>query len=101
MTTSALKGNVLAGSAIGGSITMTGGTLAGRALANVAVTMTGASIIGCDVLSDAAPHKHGKHRGHDKDKHQCEDREHDKKHHNPFGSNDKHDKGDGKSGYRK
>lgn len=100
MTTSALKGNVLAGSDIGGSITLTGGTLAGRALANVAVTMTGASIIGCDVLSDAAPSKHGKHRGHDKDKRHCEDDDHghDKHQHSPFGSNDKHDS---KSGHKK
>jgi len=47
MTTSAFKGNILAGDAIDGSITLTGGTLAGRVLANVAVTMTGASVIGC------------------------------------------------------
>jgi len=47
MTTSAFKGNILAGGAAG-SITLTRGTLAGRALANVAVTMIGASLIGCD-----------------------------------------------------
>ena len=47
MTTSAFKGNILAGDAAIGSITLTGGTLAGRALANVAVTMTGTSVIGC------------------------------------------------------
>ena len=47
MTTSAFKGNILAGDATIGSITLTGGTLAGRALANVAVTMTGTSVIGC------------------------------------------------------
>jgi ice-binding like protein len=52
MTTSALKGNILAGGDTG-SITLTGGSLAGRALANVAVTMTNASIIGCAVLSGA------------------------------------------------
>jgi hypothetical protein len=51
MTTSAFKGNILAGDAAIGSITLTGGTLAGRALANVAVTMTGASVIGCGALS--------------------------------------------------
>jgi hypothetical protein len=50
MTTSAFKGNILAGGATG-SITLTGGTLAGQILANVAVTMTNASVIGCDVLS--------------------------------------------------
>jgi hypothetical protein len=44
MTTSALKGNILAGDATGCSTTLTGGTLAGRALANVAVTMTGAGV---------------------------------------------------------
>ena len=51
MTTSVLKGNILAGNAIDGSITLSGGSLAGRALANVAVTMTDTSIIGCDALS--------------------------------------------------
>jgi hypothetical protein len=50
MTTSALKGTILAGGATG-SITLTGGTLAGQILASVAVTMTNASVIGCDVLS--------------------------------------------------
>jgi hypothetical protein len=50
MTTSAFKGNILAGNAIGGSITLTGGTVAGQVLANVAVTMTGASVIGCSSL---------------------------------------------------
>ena len=44
MTTSAFKGNILAGTA---AITLTGGTLAGRVLANAAVTMTDASLIGC------------------------------------------------------
>jgi hypothetical protein len=55
MTSSALKGNILAGSAALGSITLTGGSLAGRAFANVAVTMTGtgASVIGCGALSDS------------------------------------------------
>lgn len=68
MTTSALKGNILAGDAAIGSITLTGGTLAGRALANVAVTMTGASLIGCETLSPSTS-CHGKKRhGRDKDK---------------------------------
>jgi hypothetical protein len=53
MTTSALKGNILAGDAIGGSITLTGGTLAGRALANVAMTMTGTGVVGCNALSNS------------------------------------------------
>jgi len=50
MTTSALKGNILAGDDVLGSITLTGGTLAGQALANVAVTMTGTGVIGCRAL---------------------------------------------------
>jgi hypothetical protein len=50
LTTSALKGNILAGDDTLGSITLTGGTLAGQAFANVAVTMTGASVIGCRAL---------------------------------------------------
>jgi hypothetical protein len=56
MTTSALKGNIVAGGAALGSITLTGGSLAGRALANVAVTMTGtgASVIGCAALADSS-----------------------------------------------
>lgn len=71
MTTSAFKGNILAGDTIGGSITLTGGTLAGRALANVAVTMTGASVIGCDALSDSPSCKGKKHHGHDKEHRKC------------------------------
>ena len=54
MTTSAFKGNILAGNAIDGSITLTGGSLAGRVLASVAVTMTDASIIGCKALSGSS-----------------------------------------------
>jgi hypothetical protein len=93
MTTSALKGNILAGGATLGSITLTGGSLVGRALANVAVTMTNASVIDCDVVSDNFPSCKGKkrhgHHGHDNDKKHG--------HHSPFGSNDKHDdKHDGK-----
>jgi len=51
MTTSAFKGNILAGSITDGSITLTGGSVAGRALARVAVTLTGTSVVGCDALS--------------------------------------------------
>lgn len=47
MTTSTLKGNILAGNTVGGSITLTGGALTGRILANVAVTTTGTSVVGC------------------------------------------------------
>lgn len=50
MTTSALKGNILAGDDVLGSITLTGGSLAGQAFANVALTMTGTSVIGCRAL---------------------------------------------------
>lgn len=69
LTTSAMKGNILAGNAIGGSITLTGGSLAGNALANVAVTLTDVSVIGCDVLSGTPPScKLKKRHGHDKHK---------------------------------
>lgn len=51
LTTSAFKGNILAGNEAIGSITLTGGSFAGRALASVAVTMTGTSVIGCSALS--------------------------------------------------
>jgi hypothetical protein len=51
MTTSAFKGNLLAGSIADGSITLTGGSVAGRALAKVAVTITGSSVVGCKVLA--------------------------------------------------
>lgn len=78
LTTSAMKGNILAGNAIGGSITLTGGSLAGSALANVAVTMTDANVIGCEVLSDAPRSCKGrKHHDHDKKHH---DHDKDKKH---------------------
>jgi hypothetical protein len=50
LTTSAFKGNILAGDRTDGSITLTGGSLAGQASANVALTMTGASVIGCQAL---------------------------------------------------
>jgi hypothetical protein len=72
MTTSALKGNILAGGA-GGSITLTGGTLAGRALANVAVTITGASLIGCAALAVPAACKDKDHDGDDNDHDKCDD----------------------------
>jgi hypothetical protein len=69
MTTSTLKGNIVAGGPAG-SITLTGGTLDGRALANVAVTMTD-SVVGCgglaaalDSLSCKKHHKHHKHHHH-------------------------------------
>lgn len=76
LTTSAFKGNILAGDAAIGSITLTGGTLAGRALANVAVTMTGASIIGCNALSGpGAPacNNDGDDKDGDKDKNKDKD----------------------------
>lgn len=83
MTTSAFKGNILAGDAADGSVTLTGGTLAGQVLANVAVTMTNASVIGCDALSDSpSPSCKGpKHRG----KHHHGKKHHDKKHHDKHG----------------
>lgn len=66
MTTSTLKGNILAGNAIDGAITLTGGSLAGRALANVAVTMTDTSVIDCDALSGSKSCK-----GHKKEHKKC------------------------------
>jgi hypothetical protein len=51
MTTSAFKGNILAGNTTDGSITLTGGSIAGRALASVALTITGATVTGCDALA--------------------------------------------------
>ena len=73
MTTSAFKGNILAGDAIGGSVTLTGGTQAGSVYANVAVTMTNANVIGCDTLTGSTPGCTGKghDKGHDKDKQKC------------------------------
>lgn len=69
MTTSTLKGNILAGGDAG-SITLTGGSLDGRALAKVAVTMTD-SVVGCgglaaalDALSCKKHHKRHHHKGH-------------------------------------
>jgi len=50
-TTSAMKGNILAGGPTG-SISLTGGALDGRALAKVAVTMTD-SVVGCGGLAAA------------------------------------------------
>jgi hypothetical protein len=64
MTTSALKGNILAGVAKVGSITLTGGTLVGRALANAAVTMTDVGVMGCDALANPAPPTPPKDGGH-------------------------------------
>jgi len=92
MTTSAMKGNILAGNAIDGSITMTGGTLAGNVYANVAVTMTDANVIGCAALTPppATCKKHD-HDDHDKKHHKCKKdsgkkakachHDHSKKHH--------------------
>ena len=68
MTTSSLKGYILAGDAIGGSITLTGGTLAGSALANIAVTMTDASVIGCDTLSGSPSSCKNKDKNDENDK---------------------------------
>jgi hypothetical protein len=51
MTTSTLKGNILAGNTAGGSVTLTGGALTGRVLANVAATTTGTSIVGCQAAA--------------------------------------------------
>jgi ice-binding like protein len=95
MTTSALKGNIVAGGATG-SITLTGGTLAGRALANVAVTITGANIIGCGALSStpSSCKKKHKHNG-DRDDDDDDDDDHDRdgkdggdKGNHPFGKKD-------------
>ena len=69
MTTSAFKGNILAGDAIGGSVTLTGGTFAGSIFSNVAVTMTNTNVIGCDTLTGTTPSCTG--NGHDKDKKKC------------------------------
>jgi hypothetical protein len=88
MTTSAFKGNILAGDAIGGSVTLTGGTLAGRVLAKVAVTMTGTSVIGCGALAGPGAGAGGQvcndkdrdGKGKDDDDRDDEDKEHGKKH---------------------
>ena len=84
MTTSALKGNIVAGGATG-SITLTGGTLAGRALANVAVTITGANVIGCGALSSTPvsckkKHKHNGDRDDDDDDDDHGDHDKDREH---------------------
>ena len=67
MTTSAFKGNILAGNAMVGSITMTGGSLIGRALAKIAVSLTGPSVIGCDALPALAGVKGKKNECRDDD----------------------------------
>jgi hypothetical protein len=95
LTTSAFKGNILAGdlgsdTTKDGSITLTGGSLAGRALANVAVTMTDASVIGCAALK--APKDRNECEADDEDKHHHDkdhDRDHDKDHDKDHGKNDK------------
>jgi Ice-binding-like len=90
MTTSALKGNIVAGGATG-SITLSGGSLAGRALANVAVTMTNASVIGCATLSGTPAsckkkHKHGdKDDDDDDDDHDRDGKDRGDKENHPFG----------------
>lgn len=70
MTTSAFKGNILAGDNVLGAITLTGGSVAGRVLANVAVTMTGASVIDCGTLR-GTPSTCGKKRHGDDDHEKC------------------------------
>jgi Ice-binding-like len=90
LTTSAFKGNILAGDPIGGSITMTASTLAGRALANVAITMTGASVISCQALSVPPCDCNKGHEGdkdHDKD---CKDDKGDKDGHGGKGDKEGH-----------
>jgi Ice-binding-like len=51
LTTSTMKGNILAGNAAAGSITLTGGALTGRILAHVATTTTGTSVVGCQAAA--------------------------------------------------
>ncbi len=96
MTTSTLKGNIVAGGDTG-SITLTGGSLDGRALAKVAVTMTD-SVVGCGGLAAALGalsckkhHKHRHHKGHKGGHgHDNDDNDHDD------GDDDDNDKGRGK-----
>jgi hypothetical protein len=85
LTTSAFKGNILAGNATVGSITLTGSPVDGRALANVAVTMTD-SVIGCGglgALTDSLSckpkrHHNHHHNGHKGDNgHDNDDNDHD------------------------
>lgn len=90
MTTSAFKGNILAGGATG-AITLTGGTLAGRALANVAVTMTDASVFGCGALS-GPPSSPCEDKDRDGDDHDDDKKHRDNEHKdkdNKHGDNDK------------
>ncbi|MDZ7826795.1 MAG: ice-binding family protein [Gammaproteobacteria bacterium] len=51
LTTSALKGTIMAGDSMNGSVTVTGGSIAGGVLANQAVTLTNTSVIGCSSLT--------------------------------------------------
>ena len=81
MTTSTLKGNILAGGPAG-SITLTGGSLDGRALAKVAVTMTD-SVVGCGGLAAAlgslsCKPKKNKHHGDRDDDDDDDDDDHDR-----------------------
>ena len=113
-STSAVKGNILAGGATG-SISMTDTILTGRALANVAVTMTGSSVIGCGAASGPpycvvppkpscdTNHQHHKHcKLHDYDPPHCDGNDDDNGHgwdsHWPFQSKDEHGGKDDKGG---
>jgi len=121
MTTSALKGNILAGAtataADPGSITLTDTILTGRALANVAVTMTGSSVIGCGAASgppycvvppkpscDTNHQHHKRCKLHDYDPPHCDGNDDDDGHgwdsHWPFQSKDDHGGKDDKGGKR-
>lgn len=93
LTTSAFKGNILAGDAALGSITLTGGTLAGSALANVAVTMTDANVIGCGALSGS-----GSSSCPDKHHHDDDDEDDENHHHKGNKDKDHHGKGKDKDG---
>ena len=103
MTTSAFKGNILAGDAIGGSVTLTGGTFAGSIFSNVAVTMTNTNVIGCDTLTGTPSGCIG--NGHNKDKKKCKqgvgkgyhDCDSDKSSHDD--DSDENDEHDDKHGY--
>jgi hypothetical protein len=109
-STSAVKGNILAGGATG-SITMTDTILTGRALANVAVTMTGSSVIGCGAASGPpncvvppkpscdTNHQHHKNcKLHDYDPPHCDGNDDGWDSHWPFQSKDEHGGKDDKGG---
>jgi hypothetical protein len=96
MTTSAFKGNILAGDLVNGSITLTGGTLAGRALAAVAVTMTGTSVVGCATLAGPPACKGEGDHDHDHDKDKDKDKDGDHK----YGQDNGGDGHDQQGGYK-